>query len=493
MLIIPAIDISDGKCVRLTQGDFSSKKIYSEDPIMVAKKFEKEEAPMLHIVDLDGARTGTPHNRELVVRLRKSINIPVEVGGGIRNYETAQYYLEGGIERIIVGTKALTDQEFLKNLLRAWGPERIVVALDMLVEKLVSAGWQNISNRDFFRTARKLAYLGVTEVIVTDVERDGTLTSPNFEIVQEILSRGLRVIAAGGVTETKHLTKLQHMGAYGAIIGKALYEGRITVPIALQSVQEGQSNLAKRIIPCLDVKNGRVVKGVNFEDLRDAGDPVELGKKYAEEGADELVFLDIAASQEGRATMVDVVKKVAQEIFIPFTVGGGIQTIDQIRTLLNAGADKVSINTAAIKNPALISQAAAAFGSQCVVVAIDVKQKNGKYSVYINGGSELTELEAVTWAMRACQLGAGELLITSMDRDGTKSGFDCQLLQKISEAVSIPVIASGGAGSVEDMRDALTLGKADAVLAASLFHYGEMTIQDVKNNLKLYGIPVRTN
>lgn len=249
--------------------------------------------------------------------------------------------------------------------------------------------------------------------------------------------------------------------------------------------------LAKRIIPCLDVKDGRVVKGVNFVNLRDAGDPVEQAMIYDREGADELVFLDIGASHEGRKTVLDMVRRVADSIFIPFAVGGGIRTIEDIRETLLAGADKVSINSAAVKRPELIEEGAWAFGSQCIVVAIDPKYIDGRWVVHINGGRVPTELEAVAWAKQVEDRGAGEILLTSMDKDGTKSGYDLEMTESIADAVSIPVIASGGAGAKEHFAQALTVGKADAALAASLFHYNELRIGDLKNYLSEQGIPMR--
>lgn len=250
--------------------------------------------------------------------------------------------------------------------------------------------------------------------------------------------------------------------------------------------------LAKRIIPCLDVREGRVVKGTNFVDIRDAGDPVECAKEYDKQFADELVFLDITASHEKRPIMLHVVEEVAKQIFIPFTVGGGIRSIEDIRETLNAGADKVSINTCAIENPELITNAAKRFGSQCIVVAIDAK-KNGdnSWSVYTHGGRKDRGLDAVSWAREAARRGAGEILLTSMDCDGTKTGYDIELNRAISENVSIPVIASGGAGTVDHMYEVLIEGKADAVLAASIFHYNEYTVKDVKKILRQKGIEVR--
>jgi len=250
--------------------------------------------------------------------------------------------------------------------------------------------------------------------------------------------------------------------------------------------------LAKRIIPCLDVNAGRVVKGTNFVDLRDAGDPVVLAAFYDHEGADELVFLDITASAEERSIIYDVVRRTAEQVFIPFTVGGGIRSIEDIRNLLKAGADKVSLNTAAVKNPSLITDSARRFGSQCIVVAIDARQVGEqRWEVYTHGGRTPTGLDVVEWAKRVEALGAGEILLTSMDRDGTKDGYDNLLNRTVSRAVSIPLIASGGAGNLQHLADALTEGEADAVLAASIFHYREYSIKEAKEFLEKRGIPVR--
>lgn len=250
--------------------------------------------------------------------------------------------------------------------------------------------------------------------------------------------------------------------------------------------------LTKRIIPCLDVNNGRVVKGINFVNLKDAGDPVEVAAAYDAAGADEVVFLDITASSDARATVVDMVRRVAECVFIPFTVGGGIRTVEDFKALLREGADKISINSAAINRPELICEAADKFGSQCVVVAIDARQReDGGWNIYKNGGRIDTGLDAVEWAIQAEKLGAGEILLTSMDCDGTKAGYDLPLTRTIAENVGIPVIASGGAGTKEHFYEALTEGKADAALAASLFHYKELEIMDLKNYLAGRGVPVR--
>jgi cyclase len=252
--------------------------------------------------------------------------------------------------------------------------------------------------------------------------------------------------------------------------------------------------LTRRIIPCLDVKSGRVVKGTSFIKLKDAGDPVELADFYYRQGADELVFLDITATNEDRNTMVDVVARVSEKVFMPLTVGGGLRNLDDIQRVLRAGADKVSLNTAAVLNPGLISDAAARFGNQCVVIAIDARRREGetgKWQVVISAGEKPTGLDAVEWVKRAVELGAGEVLLTSMDADGHRGGYDIELTRAVSEAVNVPVIASGGAGNLEDLAEALTAGKADAVLAASIFHYGMHTVAEAKRYLEHRGIPVR--
>jgi cyclase len=268
-------------------------------------------------------------------------------------------------------------------------------------------------------------------------------------------------------------------------------------PIALNDM------LAKRIIPCLDVNAGRVVKGVNFVSLRDAGDPVEIARRYDADGADELTFLDITASSDQRDTIVDVIEAVANQVFIPLTVGGGVRKVDDVRRLLNAGADKISINTAAVQTPQLVADATARFGSQCIVVAIDARRRvdsepNARrgseasdWEVFTHGGRTPTGLDAVDWAREVVELGAGEILLTSMDRDGTKRGFDLELTRAVADAVSVPVIASGGVGSLQDLADGVLTGRADAVLAASIFHYGEFTVQQAKQHMASCGIPMR--
>ena len=249
--------------------------------------------------------------------------------------------------------------------------------------------------------------------------------------------------------------------------------------------------LAKRIIPCLDVTDGRVVKGVNFLELRDAGDPVEIARRYDDQGADELTFLDITASSDNRGLIFHIIEQVASQVFIPLTVGGGVRAVEDVRNLLNAGADKVSINTSAVVNPQLVADAAGRFGSQCIVVAIDAKRVGDRWEVFTHGGRKPTGLNAVEWAKKMVGLGAGELLLTSMDKDGTKSGFDLELTRAISDAVEVPVIASGGVGNLEHLADGVLKGGADAVLAASIFHYGEYTVHQAKECMASHGIEVR--
>jgi len=309
-----------------------------------------------------------------------------------------------------------------------------------------------------------------TEVIKNDIKRQRTIESLGIKVIRfknEELYNNLDSI----------LNKIK----------EAIQAKQFAAP----PLGGGGAGLSKRIIPCLDVKDGRTVKGVNFVDLRDAGDPVELAAQYAQQGADELVFLDITATHERRKTMIEMVKSVARQLNIPFTIGGGITEIADAEDLLNAGADKISINSAAVRNPKLIEDLAKAFGVQFVVLAVDTKYVDGKNMVHLNGGRLITELETENWIKQAEDLGAGEILLTSMDHDGTKAGFDCELLSKVNQMINIPIIASGGAGSMEHFTEVFQKANVDAALAASVFHYGEILIPDLKQELKRHGIPVR--
>lgn len=484
MLIIPAIDIIGGKCVRLTQGDYSRVKEYYSDPLKVAFKFCNEGAKFLHVIDLEGAKIGRPVNLDVVARIIRESGLPVQIGGGIRNFEDASRILAIGAKRVILGTSALNDISFVKNLIDKFGVESVAVSVDVKNGVVMTNGWTTNSGLEFEVVLEKLRSVGLEILILTDVKRDGMLQSVNFELVEKVLKYGFKVIVAGGVSSMNDIRRLEKLGAYGCIVGKALYEGKI-------KLGRSRSNLAKRIIPCMDIKNGRVVKGVNFLDLKDAGDPVKLGGLYSEMGADELVFLDITATIENRKTLYDLVEKISENINIPFTVGGGVNTISDVRTLLMRGADKVSIGSYAVKRPSFVSDLANAFGSQCVVISVDAKKVDCGWEIYINGGKDKTGIDAVEFAKQMEAAGAGELLVNSLDRDGMKNGYDIDLLKAISESVNIPVIASSGAGCKEDFLKAFTEADVDAVLAASLFHYGEISITELKEYLIENNITIR--
>lgn len=490
MKILPAIDILDGKCVRLVKGEFESKKVYSSDPLAVAKKFEQRGAKMLHVVDLDAAKIGKPVNQELILNIAKAVDIPIEVGGGIRDIETVRTYLNNGIQKIVVGTRAVNDLAFLSSLIQEFGKDRVVVGVETRKGKITTNGWQKDTNKYYLDFAKELKILGITEILFTDVDKDGTLTEPNFEAIQNLVGMGFKVIASGGISNIVSIKKLEKLGAYAVVLGKALYENKIALQDALRETKP-ISNLTKRIIPCLDVQDGRVVKGINFKNLVDAGDPVALGKFYSESGADELVFLDITATQDNRKTLRNLVERIAREINIPFTVGGGIKSISDIRELLTVGADKISIGSIAVKNPSFVKEASEYFGSQCIVISVDAKKKGTSWEIHINGGLEATGIDAILFAKEMEKLGAGELLINSLDRDGTRKGFDIDLLNSICDVVNIPVIASSGAGSVEDFVKVFNATNVDAALAASIFHNSNVSIIDLKKMLQQNDIKVR--
>jgi cyclase len=490
MLILPAIDILKGNCVRLRKGDYQQVIKYFNDPIIVAEDFVQQGATFLHVVDLDGAKQGKPVNNNTVIKAVSVVKIPVQVGGGIRNYSDAVFYLENGLDRIILGTSAILDPSLIGQLIQAYGAERIVISLDVDQEKVKIEGWQQDAEVSIFTALDDLKEMGIDIVIVTDIDRDGTLLGPNVDIINMVIKKGFKVIAAGGISTREDLNNLKQVGCYGAIIGKAIYEGKIDLNEALNEFSV-VSNLTKRIIPCMDVVNSRVVKGVSFKNLRDAGDPVELGRYYSEMGADELVFLDITACVENRSTFSELVCRIAENVNIPFTVGGGIKKIKDIGNLLKVGADKVTIGTIAVSNPGFTKKAANEFGSQCIVISLDCKKEGNSWKLYIKGGRERTEVDAIIFAKQMEQMGAGELLVNSLDRDGRKTGYDTELLRRISDTVNIPVIASSGAGCMEDFLKAFIQGKADAALAASLFHYDDASIIKLKQYLRNNNVAVR--
>jgi cyclase len=496
--LIPAMDIRGGKVIRLTQGDFSKQITYSDDPVTILQQFIEAGALWIHVVNLDGALTGNfqenpsyPVILELIT-LSKQAGVKIQIGGGIRDIEIVGELINKGVDRIILGTIAL-DEKKLLNILNKQDKNKIAIALDVYNRKIRIKGWQLDSNLDIFTVLSKMENLGIHDFIVTDILKDGTSTGLNTNLFLELMEKkkpDSRIIASGGVSKMSDVKNaLQY--ADGVIVGKALYNGNISLT-ALGTFLDDlhNSRLIKRIIPCLDVKNGRVVKGVKFQNLRDSGDPVELARFYNDNGADELVFLDISATLEGRKSMLDMIRSVAEEIFIPLTVGGGIRTIEDMTVIIKAGAEKISINSAAISDPNLITEGAKKFGSQCIVVAIDAKKKSESWEVYSHSGTKPTGLDVLEWVKIVVDKGAGELLVTSMDKDGTNSGYDLELIRAITEIVSVPVIASGGAGKKMHFVEAINNG-AEAVLAASLFHFNILRIQDLKEFMNRNDILVR--
>jgi imidazole glycerol-phosphate synthase subunit HisF len=528
MIVIPAVDVRGGRCVRLREGRADAETVFSDDPVAMATRWAAEGAERLHIVDLDGAFAGAPRQTTLIAEIVKAVfPVPVEVGGGLRDLAAVDAVLEAGAHWAVIGTRAALDPAFLADVCRAY-PDRIIVAVDARGSQVAVKGWTETSSETVIDVARRARAAGAAALLYTDISRDGMERGPNLEDTTALAREvDLPVLASGGVASVEDLVRLGEIsGVEGAVVGRALYTGAIDLRRALSVVAPSAgsarailgggreehaarrattagrgakppsevptSGLTKRIIPCLDVKDGRVVKGVRFVDLRDAGDPVEAALAYDAQGADELVFLDITASHEDRRTMLDVVRRTAEGIYMPLTVGGGIRSIDDVRRLLRAGADKVSLNTAALAEPTLVRDAAERFGSQCIVVAIDARATGEtRWEVFTHGGRRPAGRDAVEWAQEAVALGAGEILLTSMDRDGTKDGYDLALTRAIADAVTVPVIASGGAGSLEHLVEGVTDGGADAVLAASIFHFGIHTIAEAKAYMRERGVEVR--
>ncbi len=489
MLVIPAIDIMDGKCVRLIKGDFNNPIVYRNNPVEVAKDFEKKGAKLLHIVDLDGAKAGYPVNLKKILAISRSLNIPLQVGGGIRSKEDVRLYLKNGIERIILSTIAIENPKLLCDILKEFENSKILVSIDIKEGKIATQGWRKKSKKNISDFVRFLKKLGVSFLVVTDISKDGLLGGPNLNLAKKFINEGFKTIVAGGISSLRDLEMLKKQGAFGAIVGRAIYEGKIDLKEAQKKIAF-KSNLAKRIIVCLDVKNGRVVKGIKFKKLRDIGDPIELARRYSNMGADELLFLDITATIENRKPFYNLISKIAKEINIPFTVGGGILTIEDIRNLLKAGADKVSIGTGAVRNPNFIKKAVKYFGSQCIVVSIDAKKEKESWKIYIKSGTEKTEIDAIEFSKQMEAFGVGELLVNSLDRDGTQRGFDLKLLKAITDKVNIPVIASSGAGKKEDFLEVFQKTQVDAVLGASIFHSKKVDIRELKKFLSAKNLPI---
>jgi len=496
--IIPAIDLMGGKCVRLSGGRFDTMKIYSDNPVDMARHFRDQGIKSLHMVDLDGARTGKPEHIGLVSKIASIPGLTVDFGGGIRSKESFKAVIDAGADRVSIGSLAVTNPGELESWLIDFGADRVLLGVDVKDEKIAFNGWQSESAIGWQEFIGFWLSKGINRIFCTDVARDGALSGPAVELYRRIMKQypGLHLIASGGVSGPEDIRLLDEAGLNGVIVGKALYEGKLSLSDfsagARMSGPDAPAGLAKRIIPCLDIRDGRTVKGVNFVDIRDAGDPVELAMRYAAEGADELVFLDITATIEQRKTFPILVKRIAKVLNIPFTVGGGISTYEDAVILLEAGADKISLNSAAVKDPEIIDRLAGSFGNQFVVLAIDAKDVNG-WEVFVHGGRIGTGRNLFEWAREGQERGCGEILFTSMNNDGTKTGFANSALSRLSELLTIPVIASGGAGVPEHFRDAFLLGKADAALAASVFHFGEILIPDLKRYLYTQGITVRIN
>lgn len=486
MRIYPAIDLRGGRCVRLRQGDPDAETVYGDDPVQMALTFRSEGAQALHIVDLDGAFTGSPQHLETVAQVVAATGLPVQFGGGLRTLGDLERAFAAGVRRVVVGTRAL-ERDFLAAALARW-PGRIVAGLDCRDGEVALQGWQQGSGVKLADALQLLREVGISEVVYTDIGRDGMLSGPDMDGLRQVLASGMRAVASGGVRtagDVAALARLAPDGLTGAIIGKALYTGDLALPDALRAAR------GKRIIPCLDVRAGRVVKGVGFANVRDIGDPVAFARRYEAEGADELAVLDIGPASGRPASLGDVLRDVRRAVALPVLAGGGIRTVDDAVAALRAGADKVSLGTAAVLNPDLIEEAAARCGTGRIVVSLDVRRVRGysgefrdRWEIVTHGGSRSTGLDMVAFAQEAARRGAGELLLNSIDADGTKAGYDLEATRRVAAAVGIPVIASGGAGSAADMAQVLAETGASAALAASIFHTEAVRIGDVRQAIR---------
>lgn len=489
--VIPAIDVLDGRVVRLQQGDFARSQDFGDDPVSLAKMYASQGASTLHLVSLSGAKNEALEHSflEVVQRIAERTQLSLQVGGGIRSIQDIYALFSVGVSKVVLGTALLTDPELVKSALLLFGNKRFIAALDVQNNEIRIKGWQESSGMPLYDGIKQIKSFGIRSILVTDISRDGMEQGPNTAIYKKIKKNNpeLDITASGGVRNAKDIRDLRSAGCSSAVVGKSL----LSKQVLLSELLRAENDLAIRIIPCLDIAGGRTVKGTKFQDLRDAGDPVELATRYCEEGADELVFLDISASKEEQETVFELAARVAEAVNIPFTIGGGIRSVEDARRLLEAGADKVSINSAAVQRPQLLSEIAEQLGRANTVCAIDAQRKRKGWVVLIKGGTEESEKDAIGWAKEAVERGAGELLVTSFDRDGTGEGFDTELLACIKEQVNVPVIASGGAGTLRDFVDAASLGRADALLAASVFHFNKYSIAEVKQALCDASFPVR--
>jgi len=538
MELLPAIDLRRGRVVRLRQGDDARAKEYAGDPLAVAAGFAAAGVRRIHVVDLDAA-LGEPPQRELVARLVAALaagaaagdgsapgRVGVQLGGGLRGRADVEWALAAGCDRVLMGSVAARDPETFAALAHAF-PGQVLPALEVAGGELRVAGWTQAAGSSLDEVCASLRGLPCPAVLVTDVERDGMMSGPNFELTLRVAAAtGLPALVSGGVRSLADLAAAATLPAVaGAVLGRALYEGQIDLPAALAvcsgaagrgwpgddaagrpdapaavspgekgAAGAGPSGLTRRVIPCLDVAAGRVVKGVRFRDLADQGDPAAAAARYAAQGADEIVFLDVTAAPEGRDTDLDWVRRTAERVFIPLTVGGGLRSAEDAGRALRAGADKVAVNTAAVRRPALIGELARRFGSQCVVLSVDARRAahdgGAAWEVVVEGGRTPTGLDALAWIAAGVAAGAGEVLLTSIDHDGTRGGYDLALVAAAAAAVPVPLIASGGAGSAAHLAAALAAGAA-AVLAASIFHQGTHTVGEVKRALAAAGFPMR--
>jgi len=486
MDVIPSIDLLQGSAVRLQHGDFTLITKYG-DPEAVLDALDVPRGSRLHVVDLEGSRGGKAAEVDAVRRLAKR-DLRVQVGGGIRSVLDARTWIDAGAEKVVVGTVAADAPEVLRAIVDDLGAARVIAAVDVRDGIVRVAGWERDARASLAEVLARVESLGIKEALVTDIRKDGALRGPSFDLYRSLKTK-LRIIASGGVSTLSDVVSLARLGV-DCVIGKALLERRIDLREARARVATPNA-IPERIVPCLDVRDGRVVKGVSFTNIRDAGDPVECAMRYEAEGADELVILDISATDAGKRTALDTVHRVAEALFIPLTVGGGVRSIEDFRALLRAGADRVGINTAAIRDPSLLARCAAEFGVQAVVLSCDAKRVDGRFEAIVRSGKEASGVDAIDWCKRAEELGAGEILLTSVDRDGTNLGYDVELLRAVSSVLKIGVIASGGAGQLRDFREAIESGGARAVLAASLFHDRRLSIGEVKDYLEGEGIPVR--
>ena len=474
--IIPATDIIGGQCVRLTQGDYASRKTYYRDPLEAAFRFEEAGIRHLHMVDLDGAKASEPRNLAVLERIAARTSLEVQYGGGIKSREALHSVFDAGARRAICGSVAVRRPDLFAAWLAEFGPGRLILGADVRNGAVAIEGPR--ADRAIHSAGTYAGYLH------RHLPRRHALRP-----LGSLLRRPARPLPDGGDhRQRRHLLDVRHRRVRPT--GPAERHRRQSPLRRAHHPQRPRAMLAKRIIPCLDIRDGQTVKGINFVGLRQVGDPVELGAKYAAEGADELVYLDISASEEGRRTFTELVARIAARIDIPFTVGGGISSVDDASRLLDAGADKITLNSAAVANPALIDAIAARYGSQFVVAAIDARTVDGRWVVTTHGGRRPTQRELFAWAAEAADRGAGEILFTSMDHDGTKNGYPCDTFARLAE-LPVPIIASGGAGTADHITDVLTLGRADAALAASIFHYNEIPIPVLKRELKKRNINVR--